>query len=165
MTPRIVVMGVSGAGKSVIGAALAARIGARFVDADSLHTPEAVAKMAGGTPLDDADRAPWLARVGRALAEAPHPVVIACSALRRRYRDAIRAAAGGPVLFLHLDGPREVIAGRLAARRGHYMPAALLDSQIAALEPPGPDEDHAVLDLRQDPGAIVAAAVAAAAGG
>jgi len=158
---RIVVMGVSGAGKSLIGRDLALRLGARFVDADSLHSPAAVRKMAGGTPLTDADRAPWLARVGAALAQPPHPVIVACSALKRRYRDAIRAGAGGPVLFLHLAGPEEVIAGRMAARTDHFMPPALLASQFAALEPPGADEDHLDLDLREPPERILAAALAA----
>lgn len=139
MTLRVVVMGVSGCGKSSVGEALGARLGVPYVDGDDLHPAENVVKMAAGVPLSDADRWPWLDRVAEVLAERA-PVIVGCSALRRAYRDRIRAGAGGAVRFVHLAGSREVIAARMAARTGHYMPASLLDSQFAALERPGADE-------------------------
>lgn len=139
MTWRIVVMGVAGCGKSTIGAGLAAALGIGFQDGDDLHPAENVARMAAGLPLRDQDRWPWLDRVAAVLADKV-PVVVACSALRRAYRDRIRAGAGGPVIFVHLAGDRALIAARLAARQGHFMPPALLDSQFATLEPPGPGE-------------------------
>ncbi len=139
MTMRIVIMGVSGSGKSSVGAALSDRLGIHYLDGDDLHSPDSVAKMAAGIPLTDADRWPWLDRVAQALA-CDTPLIIGCSALRRAYRDRIRAGAGGPVQFVHLAGRRAVIASRMAARIGHYMPPGLLDSQLATLEPPGPDE-------------------------
>lgn len=160
---RVVVMGVSGCGKTTVGRGLAAAVGGRFVDADDLHTDAARAQMRAGTPLTDDDRAPWLIRVGQMLAAPPPPVIVACSALKRRYRDAVRAAAGDDVLFLHLAGPKKVIAARMALRRDHYMPVSLLDSQFAALEPPDPDETFATLDLRGSEGDLIAAAIAAAA--
>ena len=155
---RVVVMGVSGCGKSSIGAAVARALGARFIDGDDLHPPENIAKMAAGIPLEDADRAPWLARVGEVLT-APQTVV-ACSALKRRYRDQIRAQAAD-VVFLHLYGSRDVLMRRMAARPGHFMPVSLLDSQLAALEPPTPDERHVALDIDAPPAAICNAFVAA----
>jgi gluconokinase len=139
MTLRIVIMGVSGCGKSSVGEGLAARLGIAYRDGDDLHPPANVAKMRGGVPLSDDDRWPWLDRVAAVLA-GEAPVIVGCSALRRAYRDRLRAGAGGPVRFVHLAGSREVIAARMAARKGHYMPPSLLDSQFAALEPPGPDE-------------------------
>tara|TARA_R110002096_G_scaffold91621_11_gene207208 strand:- start:169 stop:672 length:504 start_codon:yes stop_codon:yes gene_type:complete len=160
MMQRFVVMGVSGCGKSSIGAGFAAGIGAHFVDGDDLHPATNIAKMAAGIPLDDADRAPWLTLVGQTFADQDLPLVIGCSALKRSYRDSIRKHAGGPVAFLHLDGTRDVIAGRMAARAGHFMPAALLDSQFAALEPPGPDEAAVRVDIDRFPDAIVAELVA-----
>jgi carbohydrate kinase (thermoresistant glucokinase family) len=136
---RFVVMGVSGVGKTRLGLALAEALGARFVEGDDLHPPGNRAKMAAGTPLEDADRWPWLDRVGESLAEGPAPVVAACSALRRRYRDRLRLAAPGAVM-LHLRGEAELIGERLRARQGHFMPAALLGSQLATLEPLESDE-------------------------
>ena len=139
MTRRVVIMGVSGCGKSSVGAGLAAQLGLNYRDGDDLHPPENVAKMRVGMPLTDADRWPWLDRVGQVLlAEAP--VIVGCSALKRAYRDRIRTAAGGPVTFVHLAGSQEVIAARMALRQGHYMPLSLLDSQFAALEPPAAAE-------------------------
>ena len=153
MKPSVnyVVMGVSGCGKSTVGAAFAAAIGGRFVDGDDLHPPENVAKMSAGVPLTDADRWPWLDRVGGVLTGG---VVVGCSALKRAYRDRIRAVAG-PVRFLHLAGSRDVIAARMAARPGHFMPLGLLDSQFAALEPLAPDEDGVTVDIDQNLRAIV----------
>lgn len=148
--PLVVVMGVSGSGKSTVGALLAERLGVPFADADDLHPPANVAKMAAGQPLDDDDRAPWLALVGRELAGARSTgIVMACSALRRRYRDLIRDAAPETV-FVHLHGSRELLAERMGARTGHFMPTALLDSQLATLEEPG-DEEGVTVGIEPSP--------------
>jgi carbohydrate kinase (thermoresistant glucokinase family) len=133
----IVVMGVSSAGKSTVGEALAARMGMRFVDADALHPPRNIAKMSAGIPLTDADRAPWLELVGRELAGAP--IVVACSALKRVYRDRLRRVAP-TVRFVHLHGERHQLMERAARRTDHFMPPSLLDSQLTTLERPQPDE-------------------------
>lgn len=157
---RIVVMGVSGAGKSTVGQALARRLGAPFVDADDLHPPANITKMRAGTPLVDADRMPWLDLVGAALAEAPAPgVVVACSALRRAYRDRLRRAAPD-VVFVALEGDPELLAERMGARAGHFMPATLLASQLASYEAPGADERAVVCTVDATLDEIVAAAVA-----
>lgn len=153
---RVVVMGVAGCGKSSVGAAVAARLGLGYIEGDALHPPANIARMRAGQPLTDADRAPWLDAVGAALAAAPGGAVATCSALRRAYRDRLRAAAG-PLRLVHLDGPRELIAGRMAARTGHFMPPSLLDSQFAALEPPGADEGALRIAIAQPLDAIVAA--------
>ena len=155
-----VVMGVSGCGKSSVGAAVADAIGGHFLDGDDLHPPANVEKMARGVPLNDADRGPWLDRVGQALAERDGPTIIGCSALKRIYRDHIRAHAGA-VTFLHLEGQRDVIAARMAARADHFMPLSLLDSQFAALEPPGPDETAVTVDINQNFDKVVADLVTA----
>ncbi len=139
MTLRVVIMGVSGCGKSSVGEGLAGRLAVPYRDGDDLHPPENVDKMRAGVPLTDADRWPWLDRVASVLATEA-PVIVGCSALKRAYRDRIRAGAGEAVQFVHLAGSRKVIAARLAARKGHYMPTSLLDSQFATLEPPGPEE-------------------------
>lgn len=139
----IIVMGVSGCGKSTIGQALADRLGVRFLDGDLLHPPANIEKMSGGTPLTDEDRWPWMAIIAnrmRETADEDGRVVGACSALKRSYRDFLQQQAGEPVLFVHLEGSRELIGARQANRPGHFMPASLLDSQFAALEPPAPDE-------------------------
>lgn len=131
----IAVIGPSGSGKTAVGKALAARLAWAFVDADDLHDAAARATMAAGTPLDDADRAPWLARVRDHLMElqrAGTHVVLACSALRHRYRATL--AAAGPTSFVLLDADRETLAQRVRDRRGHFMPASLLASQLATLE-------------------------------
>lgn len=153
----VVVMGVSGCGKSTVGVALAERLRVPFVDADDLHPEANIAKMASGQPLDDADRRPWLEVVGRWLAEQPDGAVTACSALQRSYRDLLRQHAPG-VRFVHLDGSREVLERRQAGRRGHFMPASLLDSQLATLEPLAPDEDGFAIDIDQPVDAIVTTA-------
>jgi gluconokinase len=162
MSLRVVIMGVSGCGKSSVGAALSAATGLPYVDGDDLHPPENVEKMRASQPLTDADRWPWLDRVAAVLA-ARAPVLVGCSALKRAYRDRIRAGAGGTVLFVHLTGEREVIAARLARRQGHYMPPGLLDSQFAALEPPGPDE-ALTIDIDRPLDAIVGEILPAMAG-
>ncbi|MDF2443356.1 MAG: gluconokinase [Subtercola sp.] len=162
MTPLIVVAGVSGAGKSTIGLAVAEKLGIPFADADSLHSAENVAKMAGGTPLTDEDRAPWLLRIGSELQRSRNDgLVLACSALRRRYRDTIREAAPD-TFFITLTGSRELLESRIGARRNHFMSAALLDSQLAAFEPLDPDERGVSLTIDADVPTIVARAVAAA---
>ncbi|UZN04285.1 gluconokinase [Cellulomonas sp. S1-8] len=155
--PRVVVMGVAGCGKSTVGSALARRLGVPFVDADGLHPHANVARMSAGVPLTDDDRAPWLAAVAAELAEAPRGLVVACSALRRRYRDALRAGAPGTV-FVHLTGTREILAARLGARLDHFMPPALLDSQLATLEPLDDDEPGWVLNVVWPPDELAEAA-------
>ena len=159
MTARYVVMGVSGCGKSRIGQAVARAIGAAFFDGDDLHPPANIAKMSAGHPLTDADRAPWLDKVGEVLATPDR--LVACSALKRVYRERISAAAGAPVMFLFLRGQRATLQDRVTHRPGHFMPPALLDSQLATLEPPGPDEPHVTVDIEQSPDAVVADLVAA----
>jgi gluconokinase len=159
MDARIVVMGVSGCGKTTLGAALADRIGAAFIDGDDLHSPENVAKMTRGEPLTDEDRWPWLDAIGRRLRAAEGPMVIASSALRRRYRDRIRTAAGGPVLFIHLAGDIDLIGVRMRARQDHYMPPSLLRSQFDALEPPEPDENAFAVSIDGPPDKVLARAL------
>jgi gluconokinase len=154
---RWVVMGVSGCGKSEIGRRLAARLGIDFVDGDDDHPPANIAKMAAGMPLTDEDRHGWLlllqARIRRA-AEQGRGMVLACSALKRRYRDLLRE--GDPVLaFVHLDGDRELIAARMRSRGGHFMPFTLLDSQFRDLEPLQEDERSVRLDIRFSPEELV----------
>lgn len=161
--PPIVVMGVQGTGKSTVGAALADALGVGFVDGDDLHPDANRAKMAAGHPLTDADRAPWLERIGKLLAERRAEgttVVVACSALKRGYRDALRAHAPD-TWFLHLTGDPATIAGRLATREHAYMPPALLASQLQALEPLGPDEAGLTVSIDDSPVTIVRHARAA----
>ena len=145
MAHAIVVMGVSGAGKSVVGSALAAGLGAAFTDADSLHPKANVEKMRAGIPLNDADRQPWLGLVGAKLADAgPQGMVVACSALKRGYRDAIRSKAP-ETQFILLDVDVPVLRERLLQRPGHFMPASLLASQLETLEPLEADEAGLVI--------------------
>jgi len=153
--PVLVVMGVSGSGKSTVGAAMAHELGVPFGDADDFHPPANIAKMAAGVPLDDDDRRPWLETIGRWLAANADGGVVSCSALKRAYRDLLRSHAPY-VEFLHLDGSPEVIAGRQASRPGHFMPASLLRSQFDTLEPLGPDDAGVVIDVDQTVDEIVA---------
>ncbi len=159
-----VVMGVSGSGKSVVGAALANALGVDFVEGDQYHPRENVERMSRGIPLTDADRAGWLRALATRIGEARDAgvgLVVTCSALKRSYRDLLRSAA--PQLrFIFLHGRRDLIAERLADRRGHFMPASLLDSQLATLEAPGPDEEAWACDINESPTALVAALVARA---
>ncbi|WP_406632506.1 gluconokinase, GntK/IdnK-type [Pseudarthrobacter quantipunctorum] len=144
---RVIVMGVSGCGKTTIGDLVARELGVPFLDGDSLHPVENVAKMAAGTPLTDEDRWPWLATVGTELANAGDGgLVLACSALRRSYRDAIRQQAPDTI-FLHLHGSKDVLRARTEGRSGHFMPPALLDSQLATLEPLDAGETGIVVDI------------------
>ena len=158
----VVVMGVSGSGKSTVASLLARRLGAELADADEFHSPSNVSKMAAGLPLDDQDRAPWLRDIAAwiaARARAGRPAVVSCSALKRSYRDVLSAAAPR-LVFLHLTGPRDLLERRMRDRTGHFMPASLLDSQLAALEPLEPDERGLTLDVTATPEAVVAAALA-----
>lgn len=154
----VVLMGVSGVGKTTVGRAAADLAGVRFIDADDLHPPANVAKMAAGVPLDDTDRAPWLDAVAAALV-TDAPCIMACSALRAAYRDRVRADAPH-AHFALLDLDRPTLERRLTERSGHFMPAALLDSQLATLEPPTAAEGVLVLDATR-PIDELAAAVAA----
>jgi len=158
--PRVVVMGVSGCGKSTVGRELARRLGVHYVEGDDLHPPQNIQRMAAGIALTDADRHEWLQAVAGQLANATtaaRGVVVSCSALRRRYRDQLRAGAPD-VRFVFLHGARDLLAQRVAARSHAYMPASLLDSQLATLEPPGPDEQPIVLDIAAAPEPLAAEA-------
>ena len=150
-------MGVSGAGKSLIGASLARALGLEFVEGDAYHPPENVARMSAGIPLTDDDRQVWLAALATRLAaaRADTGLVVSCSALKRRYRDVLRAGTAD-VQFVYLAGTRSLLEQRLAGRRGHFMPSSLLDSQLAILEPPAPDEEAWVCDISEAPDVIVA---------
>ena len=153
----IIVMGVSACGKTSIGIALAERLSISFVDGDDLHPVRNVEKMAGGTPLTDEDRWPWLDRIGAVLVDrADHPrgVVIACSALRRIYRDRIRAAAGAGLTFVFLDISHDEARRRIDARQRHYMPPSLLDSQFATLERPEGEADVVTIHRLADVGDV-----------
>ncbi|MET8154541.1 gluconokinase [Actinoplanes sp. NPDC049668] len=156
----VVVMGVAGCGKSTIGELLARRLGLEYAEADVFHPPANVAKMADGRPLDDEDRLPWLAAIGDHLrARAGTGVVVSCSALKRGYRDRLRAAAPR-AWFVHLVLDEATAAGRVAARPGHFMPASLVASQFAALEPLD-NEAGVAVDATQTPALIVASVLAA----
>ena len=154
--PLVVVMGVAGSGKTTVGRALAEHLGVAYADADDFHSPASVAKMASGQPLDDDDRAPWLVAIGQWLAEHDdRGAVVGCSALRRRYRDVLRAAA--PRLeVLHLAGDPAVVTRRVAERPDHFMPASLVASQLETLEPLEPDEAGNAFDLTAPVDDIVA---------
>jgi len=157
----IVVMGVCGSGKTTVGQALAERLGLPYAEADDFHPAENVAKMTAGQPLDNSDRAPWLAAVGRWLAEHPRGGVVTCSALRRTYRDVLRRSAPG-AMFVHLAGDADVVAARVAARTDHFMPASLVASQLHLLEPLTSDEGGLTVDLEWPVEQIVAHVTAAA---
>lgn len=163
----VIVMGVSGCGKTEVGTRLAARLGGDFFDADGFHPPENIAKMSAGEPLTDADRAPWFDRMEREVI-APCPPgavrVLACSALKKRYRDRLRAALPWPgvMRFVHLEGAYELIFSRMSARHDHFMREDMLRSQFAALEPPRPEEEPDVLALSIEPSVEVIAETAAA---
>ena len=157
-------MGVSGSGKSTIGAAFARALGIAFVEGDEYHPAENVKRMAAGIPLTDDDRAPWLRSLARRIREAKDAgtgLVMSCSALKRSYRDILRADVA-ELRFVFLEGQRALIAERFAGRRGHFMPPSLLDSQFATLEEPSPDEDAWVCDIREAPQDLVAGLVARA---
>ena len=133
---RIIVMGVSGSGKSTIGEKLADALDLPFLEGDSLHPKANIEKMSSGIPLQDEDRWPWLDEIGARLAAAKDGIVISCSALRKTYRDRLRTACDGPLLFVFLDGSFEVLHEHMGHRSGHFMPVAMLESQLATLESP-----------------------------
>ncbi|KAF2781084.1 thermoresistant glucokinase family carbohydrate kinase [Streptomyces sp. KO7888] len=154
----VVVMGVAGTGKTTIGPLLAARLGVPYAEGDDFHPPANIAKMTAGTPLTDEDRWPWLDAIGDwAHGRAGLGGVVSSSALKRSYRDRLRAAAPG-VVFVHLTGSRELIEDRMSHREGHFMPTALLDSQFATLQPLEPDETGVAVDVAGTPEEITARA-------
>lgn len=149
MSTQFIVMGVSGSGKSTVGQMLAERWDVPFIEGDTLHSTTSVAKMAAGVPLDDADRFPWLDRVGEAMTTAAasgRGAVVSCSALKLAYRDRLRATAGPHLRFAMLDLRREVLETRMGERVGHYMPTSLLDSQLRTLEHPAGETDVLIVD-------------------
>ncbi|MET9428248.1 MULTISPECIES: gluconokinase [unclassified Streptomyces] len=159
--PVVVVMGVAGTGKTTIGPLVAERLGVPYAEGDDFHPEANIAKMSAGTPLDDDDRWPWLDAIGRwAHGREGLGGVVSSSALKRSYRDRLRAVAPG-VVFLHLTGDRALIEERMAARKGHFMPTALLDSQFATLQPLADDEAGVAVDVSGGPEAIADRAVEA----
>jgi gluconokinase len=155
----VVVMGVAGCGKTTIGLALAKLLAVPFTEGDALHSVESVEKMSAGIALTDDDRWPWLARIGAVLRQ-PEGRVVSCSALKAKYRAVITSTAGKPVRFVHLHGDRAVLMERMSSRKGHFMPAALLDSQLQTLEMPNLREDAITIDIAQPVDAIVKTACA-----
>ena len=158
-TRLYVIMGVAGSGKSLIGAQLARALDIEFLEGDDLHPAENVKRMAAGIPLTDDDRHGWLLAIAARLHEAKRKgvgLVASCSALKRSYRDLLRSTGDTDVHFVYLAGPKALLAERLAQRRGHFMPGSLLDSQLAILEEPSPDERAFLCDIREAPDAIVA---------
>jgi gluconokinase len=159
----IVVMGVAGSGKTSVGERLAARLGMTFRDADEFHTAANKDKMSSGIPLTDADRWPWLDAIGAAIAaavSAGEGIIVACSALKRVYRQRILARAGDVVVFVWLDGSRQTLGERIGGRKGHFMPASMLDSQLATLEPPAADEPAVRVAIEPPLDQVVEAAIA-----
>ena len=157
-TGLYVIMGVCGAGKSLIGAKLARALDVEFVEGDALHPPENVRRMAAGIPLTDDDRQDWLIAIAARLRDAKRAgagLVVSCSALKRRYRDLLRSAGDPDTRFVYLVGSPTLLAERMANRRGHFMPPALLDSQLAILEEPSADERAWVCDIAKTPDEIV----------
>jgi gluconokinase len=158
-TGLFIVMGVSGSGKTTIGARLARELDLEFVEGDDLHPPENLKRMAAGTPLTDDDRRGWLLAIAARLREARHAkigLVVSCSALKRSYRDLLRSNGDKDVRFVYLAGSRALLAERMGSRRGHFMPASLLESQLAILEEPSPDEHAWECDIRETPDTLVA---------
>ena len=162
IAPLVVVMGVSGCGKSTVGKLLARQLKAEFLEGDDLHPPRNIERMASGIALTDTDRRDWLLQIAQQLADARagrHGLVVACSALKRSYRDMLRTAAN-QLAFVHIQASRELLESRLAARPGHFMPSSLLDSQLQTLQPPGADERAITLDAALPPAEIAKQAVA-----
>ncbi len=155
--PRLIIMGVSGCGKSTVGERLAQKLGLSFLEGDALHPPRNVALMAAGTPLTDADRADWLDTIAHHLSALPphEGLVVSCSALKRAYRDRLRAAEPS-LRFVHLTGDKQLLEARLDQRQGHYMPPTLLDSQLLTLEPPSAEEGALSLDIAESAEHLVA---------
>ncbi|MFN3506659.1 MAG: gluconokinase [Allorhizobium sp.] len=158
----VIVMGVSGCGKSSVGAALADRLNLPFIEGDVLHPESNVAKMAAGTPLTDEDRWPWLTVIGDRMADAlarGEGIIVSCSALKKIYRDHLRAATGGRLSFVYLEGSRELLGRRMGARTGHFMPLGLLESQLATLEVPTGEPGVVTVSIDQPVEGIVADAL------
>ena len=158
----IIVMGVSGCGKTSVAEGLAAKLGAAFIEGDSLHPAANVDKMSHGIPLTDEDRWPWLDTIGRAMADVlarNGSVVVSCSALKKAYRDRLRNTAGSTLAFVFLKGSRDLLMSRMAAREGHFMPVSLLDSQLATLEDPSNEPGVVTVDIDASVDAIVVAAL------
>ncbi len=158
-TGLYVIMGVAGSGKSTIGPLLARALDIEFVEGDDLHPPDNVRRMAAGIPLTDDNRRGWLIRVADRLRDAQRAkvgLVVSCSALKRTYRDLLRSGGAADLRLVYLAGSRDLLAERMAQRPRHFMPPALLDSQLATLEEPSADERAWVCDIRQAPDAIVA---------
>jgi gluconokinase len=154
----VVVMGVSGSGKTTVGTALAEALGVEYAEADTFHSPENIAKMSSGTPLTDEDRWPWLQAIAEWIGKHDATAgVVTSSALKRVYRDLLRT--GGDTWFLHLHGCHDLVAERLKSRKGHFMPASLLDSQLGTLEPLEADEPGLVVEAAESPEKIVATAL------
>jgi gluconokinase len=158
----VIVMGVSGCGKSSVGEALASRLALPFIEGDGLHPESNVAKMAAGTPLTDDDRWPSLAEIGKRMADAlvrGEGIVVSCSALKKIYRDHLRAAIGGRLSFVYLEGSRDLLVRRMGARTGHFMPLGLLDSQLGTLEVPTGEPGVVTVSIDQSVEGIVADAL------
>ena len=145
-----IVMGITSCGKTSVGEGLAAELHCPFIEGDKLHPAANIAKMSAGTPLTDADRWPWLEIIGKAMkfeCDAGRGVVASCSALKKSYRQKLAEAVGRPITFIFLHGSRDLLAARMAMRKGHFMPTSLLDSQLATIEVPGPEEQALHLDV------------------
>ncbi len=159
---QIVIMGVCGSGKTTVATLLAQRLGCTLAEADDFHSEASIAKMASGQPLDDADRWPWLHRLAAWMRERAlegRSSVVTCSALKRAYRDVLRTGSTN-VIFIHLDGSRDLLLERLDGRQGHSVPSSLLESQLAILEPLEPDERGAKLDVSEPLEALVSSVLA-----
>jgi gluconokinase len=157
----VIVMGVTSCGKTSVGEQLAAMLNCPFIEGDKLHPPSNIQKMSAGLPLDDEDRWPWLAIIGKAMKaelDKGNGVVASCSALKKAYRQKLAETTGTPVTFIFLHGSKDVLAARIANRRGHFMPPSLLESQLRTLEVPGPDEAALQLDVAQPVAELVARA-------
>lgn len=157
---RIVVMGVSGSGKTTVASALAEKLCVPFIEGDQLHPQSNIDKMSAGRPLDDADRWPWLDAVADALSDASGGAIVTCSALKKAYRDRLRNRAGKALAFVYLDADPKLLRARMTSRRHHFMPASLLDSQLATLEVPSGEPDVLWQGADAPPREIVAAIVA-----
>ncbi len=163
----VVFMGVCGTGKTTVGESVAKQLNCPFLEGDRFHPPENVEKMRAGIPLDDDDRWPWLERLGQAMGEQASRdglVIAACSALKLAYRDRLRLFAGEDTLFILLDGDARLLTARMSARTDHYMPPALLDSQLAILERPHKNERSMALDVAESPDRLIARSVSAISG-
>ncbi|NTF40981.1 gluconokinase [Rhizobium rhizogenes] len=160
----LIVMGVSGSGKTSIGEGVAARLGVHFIEGDALHPAANVEKMSKGIPLTDEDRWPWLEKIGQEIAASlskGEGIAVSCSALKRTYRERLRAAAGGHLYFVYLDGSKELLTKRMGERKGHFMPASLLESQLQTLEVPTGEPGVVTVDIDDTIDGIVEASIKA----